>query len=101
MKKCVPKCRSDSSKVMATDNDGVAKSTIDEVTIIVHTNMGSWVSFIPGARMLMVVTRKLIAPSSEEAPSKCRPRIQKSIFRPGSNRIVVSGGYDVQPPLGN
>jgi hypothetical protein len=37
---------------------------------------------IPGARMLKIVTIKLIAPKIEEIPAKCRLKIAKSTDGP-------------------
>ncbi len=52
---------------------------------------------MPGARMVMVVTRKLMAPPTEEIPRIWTPRIQRSVPWPGEKVLPVSGGYSVQP----
>ena len=51
---------------------------------------------MPGARMLWIVTTKLIAPTSDEIERMCRPRIQRSWPLPGECS-VESGMYAVQP----
>src|SRR2546430_3840537 len=42
--------------------------------------------FIPGARMLRMVTMKLNPAASDEIPRICRPSSQKSMFGPGEYR---------------
>ena len=49
-----------------------AKSSID------HTKSGSRIQVIPGARRLWMVTRKLIAPATDESVSTWIERIQRS-----------------------
>src|SRR3989304_3907493 len=66
-----------------------AKSRIDQ------TKSGMRVHVIPRARMLWIVTIKLIAPASDEAERMWRERIHRSWPLPGA--WVESGGYDVQP----
>src|SRR5258708_36896113 len=51
---------------------------------------------IPGARMLWIVTTKLIAPASDEIVRMCSPSIQRSWPLPGECS-VESGVYAVQP----
>src|SRR6266516_4818822 len=55
------------------------------------------IQLIPGARMLWIVQRKLIAPSSDEIATRCRDRIQRSCPVPGENSFSESGGYPYQP----
>ena len=52
---------------------------------VFQVKIGMRISDMPGARMLMIVTRKLNAPASEATPSTCRPSIQKSIRWLGEN----------------
>ena len=50
---------------------------------LIQTNIGMRMSFMPGARMLTIVTKKLTAAASDAMPRICRPSIQKSTLRPG------------------
>ena len=52
---------------------------------------------MPGARMVITVTRKLMAPPTEAIPRICTPRIQRSVPWPGVKVFSVRGGYSVQP----
>ncbi len=52
---------------------------------------------IPGARMLWIVTMKLIAPRIDEIVVRWIARIQRSCPFPGSNARSESGGYEYQP----
>ena len=47
---------------------------------------------MPGARMLKIVVMKLIAPSSDEAPARCRLKIAMSTDMFGWPRLDDSGG---------
>ena len=64
---------------------------------IAQQKSGMRIHDIPGARMLWIVTTKLIAPTSDEIERMCRPRIQRSWPWPGECS-VESGAYVVQPP---
>src|SRR5713101_5906050 len=55
------------------------------------------IQLIPGARMLWIVQRKLMAPSSDETATRCSDRIQRSCPEPGENSFSESGGYAYQP----
>ena len=48
----------------------------------VQANMGIFISVIPGARMLRMVTMMLIEPMMEDAPSTCRAKIPASMLAP-------------------
>ena len=52
---------------------------------LIQTNIGIRIIVMPGARMLMMVTKKLTAAASEATPRICRPMTQKSAFGPGEN----------------
>jgi hypothetical protein len=56
-----------------------------------QVNIGMRIRFIPGARMLMIVVRKLNPAASEETPRIWRPRTQKSMLIPGEKARLVSG----------
>jgi hypothetical protein len=47
--------------------------------------------------MLIIVTMKLIAPSIEDTPAKCRLNIAKSTDAPECACIPAKGGYTVHP----
>src|SRR6266704_930968 len=66
----------------------------------VHTKMGSRNMVMPGARSLKMVTRKLMAPSSDDSPRTSSPMTMRSVPNPGADPAVwtpVSGSYRVQP----
>src|SRR5262245_50727587 len=54
-------------------------------------------SVMPGARMLKMVTMKLMAPSSDDAPARCSAKIAMSTAGPGCEPAEDSGGYRGQP----
>ena len=63
----------------------------------VHTNSGMRNHVIPRARMLWIVTMKLIAPRIDEIEVRWMARIQRSWPLPGSKACSESGGYEYQP----
>ena len=69
--------------VIAPASTGIASSSRNAVTRIDHTNSGILCMVMPGARMLKIVVMKLIAPSSDEAPARCRLKIAMSTAMPG------------------
>jgi hypothetical protein len=52
---------------------------------------------MPGTRILKTVTIKLIAPSKDESPAKCKLKIAKSTAPPAWKAMLDKGGYTVQP----
>ena len=74
--------------------NGVAITTSSEVEKFAHTSSGMRKKLIPGARIVMIVTRKLSAVAIDEAPANCTP-IVKNIWPIGI--VVESGAYAVQP----
>ena len=62
---------------------GNASSSSTWVMKLIQVNIGIRISFMPGARMLTMVTKKLTAAASDAMPRIWRPSIQKSTFRPG------------------
>src|SRR2546423_14165920 len=68
-----------------------------EYTSIVQMKSGMRIQLIPAARMLWIVQRKLIAPSSDEIATRCRDRIQRSCPEPGENAFSESGGEGDHP----
>jgi hypothetical protein len=81
-KKEVFKLRSVRSIVMAPANTGKERSKRRAVIPTDQTNKGTRSKVIPGARMLIIVVMKLIAPKIEEIPAKCREKIAKSTAAP-------------------
>ena len=67
MKKCVPAVRSRSRSVTAAEIAGSARSRRIAYVSIAQTKSGIRIQVMPGARMLWIVTMKLIAPRSDES----------------------------------
>src|SRR3954454_15852542 len=74
--------------------NGVAMTTSSDVAKFAHTSSGSRQNDMPGARMVMIVTRKFSAVAIEDAPANCTP-IVKNICPTGA--LTESGAYAVQP----
>src|SRR3954468_13067905 len=74
--------------------NGVAMTTSSEVEKFAHTSSGIRQKLMPGARIVMIVTRKLSAVAIDDAPANCTP-IVKNICPIGAS--VESGAYAVQP----
>ena len=94
-KNVVPKLRSKNTMISATVMIGMAKSVRNAVTSIIQTNTGMRMSVMPGARMLRMVTMKLMAEVVDAMPSITIPTAQKSGPRPGrapsASGVLVSG----------
>src|SRR3954452_24164371 len=73
---------------------GVAATTSSEVERLAQTSRGMRQKVIPGARIVMIVTRKLSAVAIEDAPANCTPSV-KNCWPIGVS--VDSGAYAVQP----
>src|SRR3990172_8245006 len=78
---------------------GVASRTRTLVTSTVQTRIGLRNKGIPRARILKIVTRKLIAPRIELVPMRVRDTIHRSWPELGelSGPILDSGGDEGQP----
>src|SRR5919197_6568976 len=74
--------------------NGVAITTRSEVVKFAHTRSGMRQKVIPGARIVMIVTRKLSAVMIDDAPAHWTPML-KNVWPRG--RWTESGGYPVQP----
>ena len=74
--------------------NGVAMTTSSEVEKFAHTSSGIRKKLIPGARMVMIVTRKFSAVAIEEAPANWTAMVKNSC---PSGIVVDSGAYAVQP----
>ena len=70
----VPKKRSNISCVSAMVITAMAVASSTAVISVIQVKIGMRISRIPGARMLMIVTMKLIAEMIDEMPRICRPR---------------------------
>ena len=57
---------------------GVAMTTSSEVEKFAHTSSGMRKNDMPGARMVMIVTRKFSAVAIDEAPANCTPMVKNS-----------------------
>src|ERR1700760_981167 len=90
--KCIE--ASSSTKNCEAAMNGVAMTTSSEVEKFAQTSSGMRKKLIPGARIVMIVTRKLSAVKIEEKPANCTP-IEKNSWPTGI--VVESGAYAVQP----
>ena len=82
MKKLVPKWRSNSSMVTPPASTGTTRISRKAVTSQVQTKIGISISFMPGARMLKMVTMMLMEASTEEMPRRWMAKIRKSMDMP-------------------
>jgi len=62
-----------------------------------QTNKGVWSQDMPGVRMLIMVVIKFTAPRIEDAPAKCKLKIDKSTEAPAWAIPAAKGGYTVHP----
>ena len=69
--------------------NGVAITTRSEVVKFAQTRSGIRQKVIPGARIVMIVTRKLSAVMIDEAPAHCTPIWKKTL---PSMPVEESGG---------
>src|SRR5205085_7501231 len=74
--------------------NGVAMTTSSEVEKFAHTSSGMRQKLMPGARKVMIVTRKFRAVATEEAPANWTATVKNSWPIGWS---VDSGAYAVQP----
>src|SRR3712207_9297153 len=74
--------------------NGVAMTTSSDVEKFAHTSSGIRKNDIPGARMVMMVTRKFSAVAIDDAPANCTPMVKNS-WPIGD--VTESGAYAVQP----
>lgn len=78
--------------MIAPAKTGSESKSRNAVIKILHTNNGIAYNGIPCARMLKIVTIKLIAPKIDETPAKCRLKIPKSTAGPECASEPLSGG---------
>src|SRR3712207_4542591 len=74
--------------------NGVAITTSSDVEKFAQTSSGMRKKLMPGARMVMMVTRKLSAVAIDDAPANCTPIVKKSC---PTGAVGDSGAYAVQP----
>ena len=72
----MPIVRSSSTKNCDPAMNGVAITTSREVVKFAHTSSGMRQKVNPGARIVMIVTRKLSAVAIDEAPANCTPSVK-------------------------
>src|SRR5512132_1951591 len=86
--------RSNRTKNCEPAMNGVAITTSSEVVKFAQTSNGMRQKVIPGARIVMIVTRKLRAVMIDDAPAHWTPML-KNMLPTGES--VESGAYPVQP----
>src|SRR3954470_10925004 len=92
-KKLKPSARSSSTKNCDAAMKGVAITTSREVEKFAQHSSGMRQNDMPGARMVMIVTRKFSAVAIDDAPANCTPMVKNS-WPIGTS--VDSGAYAVQ-----
>src|ERR671936_1308491 len=93
-KKLKPRPRSSRTKNCEAAMNGVAMTTSSDVEKFAHTSSGMRKNDMPGARMVMIVTRKFRAVAIDDAPANCTPIVKNSC--PIGDE-PLSGAYAVQP----
>src|ERR1700749_3015915 len=93
-KKWKPSDASSRTKNCDAAMNGVAITTSSDVEKFAHTSSGIRQKDMPGARIVMIVTRKFSAVAIDDAPANCTA-IVKNICPIGAD--VDSGAYAVQP----
>src|SRR5919109_3718415 len=93
-KKLVLSARSNRTMNWTPAMNGVAATTSSEVERFAHTSSGRRQKFIPGARIVMIVTRKLSAVATDDAPANWTPRLKNDC---PNGAPVDSGAYPVHP----
>lgn len=83
--------------VIAPAKTGSESKSKIVVSKTAHTKSSTLCIKNPGARILIIVTIKLIAPKIEDAPAKCKLKIARSTDGPECPIIPLSGGYTVHP----
>ncbi len=77
-KKLKPSARSSSTKNCDAAMNGVAMTTSSDVEKFAHTSSGIRKNDIPGARIVMIVTRKFSAVAIDDAPANCTPIVKNT-----------------------
>jgi len=82
---------------MAPASTGKERRRRIAVKNTLQTNKGIWSHDIPEDRILMIVVIKLTAPKIEEAPARCKLKMDRSTDLPAWAKLAERGGYTVQP----
>lgn len=82
---------------MAPANTGSDKRSKIAVIKTDHGKRGIRSQVIPKHRKLANVLIKFTAPKREEIPAKCKEKIVKSTDAPEWPKVLLKGGYTVQP----
>jgi len=85
------------SIVIAPANTGKDNNNKIAVMKTDQTNKGKRRKYIPGHRILTIVTIKLMAPAIDEIPAICRLKIARSTEHPEWAKTELNGGYTVHP----
>src|SRR3954453_10839462 len=93
LKKLVCSARSSSTKNCEPAMNGVAITTSSEVVKLAQTSSGMRQNVMPGARIVMIVTRKLRPVATDDAPANCTARL-KNVWPSGVS--VGIGAEEVQ-----
>ena len=86
------------SSTRATVITGMANSSRNWMTRIIHVNTGMRISDMPLVRMFSAVTIRLMAPDCEATPVMTSPIAQMSMPFVGENATLEFGAYMNQPP---
>jgi hypothetical protein len=78
VKKLVCITRSNMTKNCDPAMNGVAITTSSDVVKLAHTSSGIRQNVMPGARIVMIVTRKLSAVAIDEAPAHWTPMLKNT-----------------------
>jgi len=78
--------------VIAPAKTGRDSRSRNAVMRTLHTNSGITYRGIPWARILKIVTIKLIAPRIEDIPARCKLKMLKSTAGPECASIPLNGG---------
>ena len=70
--------RSKSTKNCEPAMNGVANTTSSDVVKLAHTSSGMRQKVMPGARIVMIVTRKFSAVMIDDAPAHWTPMLKKT-----------------------
>src|SRR3954468_8671059 len=93
-KKRKPRARSSRTKNGDPPMTAVEMTASSDVEKFAHTSSGIRKKLMPGARMVMIVTRKFSAVAIDDAPANCTPIVKKT-WPMGC--VVDNGAYAVHP----
>src|SRR3954471_7265329 len=96
-KKLKPSARSRRTKNCEAAMNGVAMTTSSDVEKFAQTSSGSRKNDIPGARIVMIVTRKFSAVAIDDAPANWTAMLKK-VWPSG---VSVESGADAVQPVAN